>query len=82
MVEIKIKIEEKDNKHCESLVAKIIVVGLQIEGKNATKQEKEVAEHYEKLFNSENKVQFINKSKESKKEVDDLINQIKEELGI
>ena len=82
MVEIKIKIEEKDNKHCESLVAKIISVGLQIEGKNATKQEKEVAEHYEKLFNSENKVNFINKSKESKKEVDELIKQIKEELGI
>ena len=82
MVEIKIKIEEKDNKKCESLVAKIIAVGLKIEGKNATKHEKEVAEHYEKLFNSENKVNFVNKSNESKEEVDELIKQIKEELGI
>lgn len=82
MVEIKIKIEEKDNKKCESLVAKIIAVGLEIEGKNATKQEKEVAEHYEKLFNSENKVSFINKSKENKEEIDNLIRQLKEELGI
>lgn len=82
MVEIKIKVEEKDNKHCEGLVAKIIAVGLEIKGKNATLQEKEVADHYEKLFKSENKVKFVNKSKENKKEIDELIKQIKEELGI
>lgn len=82
MVEIKLKIEEDISKNFGNIKMKGINVGIQIEGINATKQEKEVAEYYENLFQTEEKVKFINKTKENKKDIDELIKSIKDSLGI
>lgn len=82
MVEIKIKIKEDITKSFGDLNLKGIKVSLRTEGKNATENEKEVAKHYEELFNSKEKIKFVNKSTENKKAIDDIIEELKNSLGI
>lgn len=76
MIEIKIKIEEKENKEIKEKVCKKIECKIIQEGKNYTKGEKEVADMLEDRLHLKNNVEIIDKTKKKEVEFEELLNKL------
>lgn len=73
MIEIKIKIEEKEIKN---KLAKRIECQITQEGKNYTKGEKEVADIIEDRLHLKNNDEIIDKTKKKEVEFEELLNKL------
>lgn len=82
MITLKIKIKEETSKEFEKLKATGILVEFSEERKNVSDNEIKISNKYKKLLQNENKIEFINESKYNRNEADELINEIKNKLGI
>lgn len=76
MIEIKIKIEEKEAKEIKDKLAKRIDCEIIHEGKNYTKGEKEVAEIIEDRIHLKNNVEIIDKTKKKEVEFEEILNKL------
>lgn len=76
MIEIKIKIEEKDTKEVKEKIAKRIECQITQEGRNYTKGEKEVAEIIEDRLHLKNNVEIIDKTKKKEVDFEELLNKL------
>lgn len=76
MIEIKIKIEEKEVKEIKDKLAKRIECKIIQEGKNYTKGEKEVADIIEDRLHLKNNVEIIDKTKKKEVEFEELLNKL------
>lgn len=76
MIEIKIKIEEKEAKEIKNKLAKRIDCHIIQEGKNYTKGEKEVADIIEDRLHLKNNVEIIDKTKKKEVEFEELLNKL------
>lgn len=76
MIEIKIKIEEKEVKEIKDKLAKRIECEIIQEGKNYTKGEKEVADIIEDRLHVKNNVEIIDKTKKKEVEFEELLNKL------
>lgn len=76
MIEIKIKIEEKEAKEIKNKLAKRIECQITQEGKNYTKGEKEVADIIEDRLHLKNNVERIDKTKKKEVEFEELLNKL------
>lgn len=76
MIEIKIKIEEKEVKEIKNKVAKRIECQIVQECKNYTKGEKEVADIIEDRLHLKNNVEVIDKTKKKEVEFEELLNKL------
>ena len=76
MIEIKIKIEEKEAKEIKNKLAKRIECQIVQEGKNYTKGEKEVADIIEDRLNLKNNIEVIDKTKKKEVEFEELLNKL------
>lgn len=76
MIEIKIKIEEKEAKEIKNKVAKRIDCQITQEGKNYTKGEKEVADIIEERLHLKNNIEVIDKTKKKEVNFEELLNKL------
>ena len=76
MIEIKIKIEEKENKKIKEKGYKKIECQIIQEGKNYTKGEKEVAEMLEDRLRLKNNIEVIDKTKKKEVDFEELLNKL------
>lgn len=76
MIEIKIKIEEKEAKEIKNKLAKRIECQITQEGKNYTKGEKAVADIIEDRLHLKNNVEIIDKTKKKEVEFEELLNKL------
>lgn len=76
MIEIKIKIEEKEVKEIKDKLAKKIECQITQEGKNYTKGEKEVAEIIEDRLHLKNNIEVIDKTKKKEVDFEELLNKL------
>ena len=76
MIEIKIKIEEKEAKEIKNKLAERIECQITQEGKNYTKGEKEVADIIEDRLHLKNNVEIIDKTKKKEVEFEELLNKL------
>lgn len=76
MIEIKIKIEEKESKEIKEKVCKKIECKITQEGKNYTKGEKEVADIIEDRLHLKNNIEVIDKTKKKEVEFEELLNKL------
>lgn len=76
MIEIKIKIEEKEAKEIKNKVAKRIDCQIIQEGKNYTKGEKEVADIIEDRLHLKNNIEVIDKTKKKEVDFEELLNKL------
>lgn len=76
MLEIKIKIEEKETKEHKEKIAKRIECQITQEGKNYTKGEKEVADIIEDRLHLKNNIEIIDKTKKKEVELEELLNKL------
>lgn len=76
MIEIKIKIEEKEVKEIKDKLAKKIECQITQEGKNYTKGEKEVAEIIEDRVHLKNNIEVIDKTKKKEVDFEELLNKL------
>lgn len=76
MIEIKIKIEEKETKEHKEKIAKRIECRIIQEGKNYTKGEKEVAEIIEDRLHLKNNIEVIDKTKKKEVDFEELLNKL------
>lgn len=76
MIEIKIKIEEKETKKHKEKIAKRIECQIVQEGKNYTKGEKEVADMLEDRLHLKNNIEVIDKTKKKEVDFEELLNKL------
>lgn len=76
MIEIKIKIEEKEVKEIKNKLAKRIDCQITQEGKNYTKGEKEVADIIEDRLHLKNNIEVIDKTKKKEVGFEELLNKL------
>ena len=76
MIEIKIKIEEKEAKEIKNKLAKRIECQITQEGKNFTKGEKEVADIIEDRLHLKSIVEIIDKTKNKEVSFEELLNKL------
>ena len=76
MIEIKIKIEEKEMKEIKNKIAKRIECQITQEEKNYTKGEKEVADIIEDRLHLKNNVEIIDKTKKKEVDLEELLNKL------
>ena len=76
MIEIKIKIEEKENKEIKEKVCKKIECQIIQEGKNYTKGEKEVADMLKDRLHLKNNIEVIDKTKKKEVDFEELLNKL------
>lgn len=76
MIEIKIKIEEKEAKEIKNKLAKRIECEITQEGKNYTKGEKEVADIIEDRLHIKNNIEIIDKTKKKEVDLEELLNKL------
>lgn len=76
MIEIKIKIEEKEAKEIKNKLAKRIECQITQEGKNYTKGEKEVADIIEDRLHLKNNDEIIDKTNKKEVEFEELLNKL------
>lgn len=76
MIEIKIKIEEKESKEIKEKVCKKIECKITQEGKNYTKGEKEVADIIEDRLHLKNNIEVIDKTKKKEVDFEELLNKL------